>query len=164
VTGSAQTCRKRGTPMLGVGRLGVEESIAGATPEPTAGAQSTHDSGRGGMEARSTSEPLVTTRARSQALGGNRFTAAEPPAKGRPSVAHVEATTQAQLSVNDPLLTPEELSALLGGIPTGTLKRWRSQRCGPVALHVGRHVRYRRSMVEAWLREKDLEAASWMAS
>lgn len=75
-----------------------------------------------------------------------------------------DATEQAQLNADDPLLTPEEVSAILGGIPMGTLKRWRSQRCGPVALHVGRHVRYRRSMVEAWLQQKDGEAAAWMAS
>lgn len=64
----------------------------------------------------------------------------------------------------DPLLTPEEVSAMLGGIPTATLKRWRSQRSGPVVMHVGRHVRYRRSAVELWLSEKDREAADWMVS
>jgi len=64
----------------------------------------------------------------------------------------------------DPLLTPEEVSQMLGGVPAATLKRWRTQRTGPVVLHIGRHVRYRRSAVEAWLQAKDREAEAWMAS
>ena len=65
---------------------------------------------------------------------------------------------------DDPLLTPEDVSVILGGVPPGTLKRWRTQRTGPVVLHIGRHVRYRRSAVESWLLEKDREAATWMVS
>ncbi|MGY2872892.1 putative DNA-binding transcriptional regulator AlpA [Marmoricola sp. URHA0025 HA25] len=53
---------------------------------------------------------------------------------------------------------------MLGGVPLATLKRWRSERTGPVPLHIGRHVRYRRSAVEAWLIAKDREAEAWMAS
>lgn len=67
-------------------------------------------------------------------------------------------------TATDQLLTPEEVSQMLGGVPPATLKRWRTQRTGPVVLHIGRHVRYRRSAVEAWLRMKDHEAADWMAS
>jgi predicted DNA-binding transcriptional regulator AlpA len=63
---------------------------------------------------------------------------------------------------DDPLLTPEEVSVILRGVPPATLKRWRTQRTGPEVLHIGRHVRYRRSAVEAWLRRKDREAAAWM--
>jgi predicted DNA-binding transcriptional regulator AlpA len=70
-----------------------------------------------------------------------------------------ESTTAA-----DQLLTPEEVSEILGGVPPATLKRWRTQRTGPVVLHIGRHVRYRRSAVEAWLQTKDREAAEWLAS
>ncbi|KRA29850.1 MULTISPECIES: helix-turn-helix transcriptional regulator [unclassified Nocardioides] len=68
------------------------------------------------------------------------------------------------VTATDPLLTPEDVSHMLGGVPEATLKRWRTQRTGPVALHIGRHVRYRRSAVEAWLDAKDREAAAWMAS
>lgn len=68
------------------------------------------------------------------------------------------------VTATDPLLTPEDVSHMLGGVPEATLKRWRTQRTGPVALHIGRHVRYRRSAVEAWLGAKDREAAAWMAS
>ena len=64
----------------------------------------------------------------------------------------------------DPLLNAEQVSQMLGGVPLTTLKRWRSERTGPAPLHIGRHVRYRRSAVEAWLAQKDREAAAWMAS
>ena len=47
-------------------------------------------------------------------------------------------------------LSPEELSRELG-IPLGTIYRWRSRGGGPRGFKVGRHVRYRRSDVEAWL-------------
>ncbi|MFC6712655.1 helix-turn-helix transcriptional regulator [Branchiibius cervicis] len=65
---------------------------------------------------------------------------------------------------DDPVLSAAEVSAMLGGIPLATLKRWRTERTGPVALHIGRHVRYRRSEVEKWLQQKECEAAAWMAS
>ena len=68
------------------------------------------------------------------------------------------------LAAEDPLLTPEEVSQMLGGVPPATLKRWRTQRTGPAPLHIGRHVRYRRLAVETWLGTKDAEAAAWMAS
>ena len=64
----------------------------------------------------------------------------------------------------DPVLSPQEVSAILGGIPVATLKRWRTERTGPVAMHIGRHVRYRRSAVEAWLAARDRDAAAWMSS
>ncbi len=68
------------------------------------------------------------------------------------------------LIADDPLLAPEEVSVILGGVSPATLKWWRTQRTGPGVLHIGRHVGYRRSAVEAWLREKDREAEAWLAS
>lgn len=47
-------------------------------------------------------------------------------------------------------LSPEELAEYLD-IPTGTVYRWRQHSLGPRGLRIGRHVRYRRSEVEAWL-------------
>lgn len=67
-------------------------------------------------------------------------------------------------TAEDPLLTPVEVSAMLGGVPVRTLKRWRTERTGPVPLHIGRRVVYRLSAVESWLEQKDREAAAWMAS
>lgn len=57
----------------------------------------------------------------------------------------------------DPLLTPDETSALLG-IPVKTLAHWRTQRTGPLALRLGSHVRYRVSDLQAWLEERAEEA------
>lgn len=68
------------------------------------------------------------------------------------------------LAAEDPLLSAEEVSQMLGDVPLTTLKRWRTERTGPAPLHIGRHVRYRRSAVETWLAQKDREAAAWMAS
>lgn len=85
--------------------------------------------------------------------------------RSEPMNENVTAKTSAsQTTAADPLLTPQDVSNMLGGVPAATLKRWRTQRTGPVALHIGRHVRYRRSAVETWLQAKDREAAAWMAS
>ncbi len=48
------------------------------------------------------------------------------------------------------LLTIDEVADYLS-IPVGTLYQWRYKGTGPRGLRVGRHVRYRRSEVEAWL-------------
>jgi len=50
----------------------------------------------------------------------------------------------------DRLMTLPELSELLG-VPVATLYRWRYRGEGPPGYRVGRHVRYRRATVEAWL-------------
>jgi excisionase family DNA binding protein len=48
------------------------------------------------------------------------------------------------------LLTPTEL-ATESGIPPRTLSQWRYIGTGPAYLKLGRHVRYRREDVDAWL-------------
>lgn len=48
------------------------------------------------------------------------------------------------------LLTPDTLAEFLG-VPVATVYRWRTRGVGPRGLKVGRHVRYRRADVEAWL-------------
>jgi excisionase family DNA binding protein len=53
-------------------------------------------------------------------------------------------------SASDELLTPEKVAAYLQ-IPRQTLYAWRTRGRGPRSLKVGRHVRYRREDVEAWL-------------
>lgn len=49
----------------------------------------------------------------------------------------------------DEYLSPQELSELLG-IPLGTIYQWNYRDSGPPRIKVGRHIRYRRSEVEAW--------------
>lgn len=51
----------------------------------------------------------------------------------------------------DPLLTVEDLAAYLD-VPVATLYAWRCRGQGPVGFRVGKHLRYRRSDVEAWIR------------
>lgn len=48
------------------------------------------------------------------------------------------------------LLTIVDLSRMLG-IPVDTLDGWRHRGEGPRGYRIGRHVRYRRAAVEAWL-------------
>jgi excisionase family DNA binding protein len=50
----------------------------------------------------------------------------------------------------DRLLTITDLSEMLG-VPVDTLYGWRHRGEGPAGYRIGRHVRYRRSAVEAWL-------------
>jgi excisionase family DNA binding protein len=51
------------------------------------------------------------------------------------------------------LMTIADLSTMLG-VPVDTLYGWRHRGEGPTGYHIGRHVRYRRSGVEAWLEEQ----------
>lgn len=51
---------------------------------------------------------------------------------------------------NDEMLTPEELAAETK-VPVRTLYAWRYQGTGPRSIKVGRHLRYRRSDIDAWL-------------
>ncbi len=61
------------------------------------------------------------------------------------------------------LLTPAEVAIYLG-VPEKTLAQWRSDRHGPLALRVGRHVRYRATDLEAWVELQVREARRRMAS
>jgi excisionase family DNA binding protein len=50
----------------------------------------------------------------------------------------------------DRLMTLAELSEMLG-IPVNTLYGWRCRGEGPPGYRIGRHIRYRRAAVEAWI-------------
>jgi excisionase family DNA binding protein len=50
----------------------------------------------------------------------------------------------------DRLMTLAELAEMLG-IPVNTLYGWRCRGDGPPGYRIGRHIRYRRAAVEAWL-------------
>ena len=48
------------------------------------------------------------------------------------------------------LISPAQLAAELG-IPTQTVYRWRTEGKGPRGRRIGRHVRFARHDVDAWL-------------
>ena len=50
----------------------------------------------------------------------------------------------------DTLMTTEQLAEFLQ-VPLATLYQWRHKGTGPKGLKVGKHVRYRRTDVDAWL-------------
>jgi len=56
------------------------------------------------------------------------------------------------------LLTPEQLSDE-AQVPVSTVYRWNYTRTGPTPLKLGKHVRYRRSDVNAWLEQKAADGA-----
>lgn len=59
--------------------------------------------------------------------------------------------------MDQPLMTTQQVADHLG-VPVATLYQWRHQGTAPRALKVGKHVRYRRSDVEAWVTAR-LESA-----
>lgn len=56
------------------------------------------------------------------------------------------------------LMTPKELAEFLG-VPIATLYQWRHKGEGPAGIRVGRHLRYRPEVVDAWL-EGQADAAA----
>jgi excisionase family DNA binding protein len=57
------------------------------------------------------------------------------------------------LQAGEKLMSLTDVAEMLG-IPVHTLYRWRYKGDGPVGYRVGRHVRYRREAVEAWLEQQ----------
>lgn len=51
------------------------------------------------------------------------------------------------------MLSPEEVAELLS-VPVKTVYSWRYRRTGPPGFKVGKHVRYQRADVLAWLAER----------
>jgi excisionase family DNA binding protein len=75
---------------------------------------------------------------------------------GRPAGVELRSRrkkTIMTLEAGDKLMSLTHLSEMLG-IPVHTLYRWRYKGDGPVGYRVGRHVRYRREAVEAWLEQQ----------
>jgi excisionase family DNA binding protein len=52
--------------------------------------------------------------------------------------------------VIDTLMTVQDVAAYLG-VPVATVYQWNSRGHGPTRYRLGKHVRYRRSDVEAWV-------------
>jgi excisionase family DNA binding protein len=62
----------------------------------------------------------------------------------------------------DDLFEDQTLGEILN-VPVGTLANWRYHGKGPRFVKVGRHVRYRRSDVEAWLERNARESTATAA-
>jgi excisionase family DNA binding protein len=57
------------------------------------------------------------------------------------------------VQAREKLTSLTDVSEMLG-IPVQTLYRWRYKGDGPAGYRVGRHVRYRKEAVEAWLEQR----------
>jgi excisionase family DNA binding protein len=57
------------------------------------------------------------------------------------------------MQTDDVLLTTEQLAAQLQ-VPVATVYRWNHVGTGPRPIHVGRHVRYRRTDIDSWIEAK----------
>jgi excisionase family DNA binding protein len=55
--------------------------------------------------------------------------------------------------MDEKLLTVRDVAEYLG-VPLATVYGWRSRGVGPVGIRVGKHVRFRRSSVEAFLEDR----------
>jgi excisionase family DNA binding protein len=64
-----------------------------------------------------------------------------------------EPMADTAVALGDALLSPQQLADYLG-VPVATVYRWRYESTGPRGIKVGKHVRYRRRDVEAWLEER----------
>lgn len=58
--------------------------------------------------------------------------------------------------MKEPLASPQDLADHLG-VPVKTTYEWTYRGTGPKAIKVGRHVRYRWSDIETWLRLQEKE-------
>ena len=56
--------------------------------------------------------------------------------------------------MDEHLMTTEQVADFLS-VPVSTLYAWRYRRTAPRAIRVGKHTRYRRTDVEAWLVEHE---------
>jgi excisionase family DNA binding protein len=88
-----------------------------------------------------------------------------PPATNKERTATLEATRPPErlhspIQGTDRLMTMLEVSELLG-IPVATLYGWRHRGEGPTGYRIGRHVRYRRATVEAWIETQADHRPAW---
>ncbi len=62
-------------------------------------------------------------------------------------------------SVSDQLLTTSQVATYLQ-VPIATLHQWRYRGEGPKAAKVGRHLRWRKADVDAWLEQQSQQPAA----
>ncbi|MFI1996296.1 helix-turn-helix transcriptional regulator [Actinoplanes sp. NPDC020271] len=57
----------------------------------------------------------------------------------------------------DELVTIEEVAEILK-VPVATIRKWRSEGSGPQGFRVGKYVRFRKSAVEDFIRQKETDS------
>ena len=57
------------------------------------------------------------------------------------------------METRERLLTVQDLADYLG-VPVATLYQWRHRGEGPPGFRVGRYIRYRRSDIQQWIRDR----------
>jgi excisionase family DNA binding protein len=62
-------------------------------------------------------------------------------------------TTLALNNEQELLLTIEDVARLVR-VPVATIYQWRSKQIGPRAMRLGKHLRWQRAEVDAWLDEQ----------
>jgi len=103
------------------------------------------------MDRRSTEAEVVET---TTASCGRQRSGSNADSKDRcASQYHSRKKMIMTLQAGDKLMSLTDVSEMLG-IPVHTMYRWRYRGDGPVGYRVGRHVRYRREAVEAWLEQR----------
>lgn len=62
----------------------------------------------------------------------------------------MNANTPQEIGAADRLLSAQDVADYLG-VPLATIYAWRHRSQGPPGLRVGRHLRYRRRDLDAWI-------------
>jgi excisionase family DNA binding protein len=75
-------------------------------------------------------------------------------------ITRPQARRASPLQGSERLMTLLEVSQLLG-VPVATLYGWRHRGEGPTGYRIGRHVRYRRAAVEAWIETQADQRPVW---
>lgn len=73
-------------------------------------------------------------------------------------IVAVMTSPAAEPEMLDPLLDAQGVADILG-VPVATVRKWRSESTGPPGFRVGRHVRWRREGVRAWIAEQEATEA-----
>jgi len=68
-------------------------------------------------------------------------------------MTHQDQTATTPTQMTDSLMTPDELGDYLQ-IPKATIYKWHSEHRGPTAIKIGKHLRFLRTDIDAWLRSR----------
>ena len=93
---------------------------------------------------------LIKAPAAEPAISDDRHACTVPQTAEMLGLSNMYVTSSASM---ESLMTTEQLAEFLK-VPLATLYQWRHKGTGPKGIKVGKHVRYRRGDVEAWLEKQ----------